>query len=191
MKLRHAVSPHKNINLSRCRPSKSSFRIVIHRCQTAAVPQRAIMAVSKNGCGIKVELLINSNALVEFEDRSRRGEDRATTRYIPAAAGQEFTIAVEILPGFRFEGDCVESFIRNDFGRCAGMAIRKDAEVEKWESKGPQDSERKGGTCKQQYDFSLFETGRLVKQSRKPRIKLIVVQCTRSTRRKAERSEKR
>ena len=66
-----------------------------------------------------------------------------------------------ILPGIAFEGDCVNFRIYNDFGLIAGMAIHEDAEVKKWESKGPQTSGNRS-TIKLQYDFALFDTGESV-----------------------------
>ncbi len=84
------------------------------------------MAISDDVPGLKINITVEGVALREHEDPHGTGteDERTVTRYVEAGSWQVFAVSIELLPEFKYVGDCIGFEIYADGVLCDDPIIR-------------------------------------------------------------------
>ena len=114
------------------------------------------MVINNDLPGVDIEIIVDGNALHGHEDKHACFEERTFTRYIECVSGQVYSIAINLLPEFKYEGNCISFEISVDGNACVDVAIQ--------ESDRHQEHLCEGAVSKgkvQKFTFAQFDPGKL------------------------------
>ena len=84
------------------------------------------MAIIDDLPGVIVEVVVDGEALKEYEDRDLGDDDdHAKTCYIEAKTGKHFQILIKVPKGFNFLGDCLRCDVEADGHRTSCPIVRQ------------------------------------------------------------------
>lgn len=111
------------------------------------------MAILDDLPGVEVDIIVNGEALKQYEDTELQEDKRTVTRYIEAVAGQVFAVRTTLSPDFKFRGDSLSVQVFADGKKVDCVCMTEDNK--EYSSEGMDVSP--GLICK--FRFSNLETG--------------------------------